>query len=318
MDGLLELRLLNPATDLHLYGQAYNWRRPKRRILPGRMSFAEFTDPNALAIGLFNGELLAVYFLHEVEPRVFQAHFTSRRNVSVVHYCDDQEVSEGNKKDDLQLVCVQQPSSQLSEALLPNTPKRVYEKLAENSQTNSDTETERYSTQHCGSLQATGQADSTTVRGMRYGARYSNASRGLQQAAGNSLAMSSMPSQQTQNCYCYHLAQKRFHESLLAGAAEVARLLLANGADEIHGWVTPRNRPLRSFLSQLGFTEAGVSEFPCASVSNRTTLPIGPRNQRREFVQYVLKAEAIAPVTSTPNVNAKQPDAEYLRLATDT
>lgn len=162
------LQLLDPLTDLALYREAYNWRNDHRRVLPDRMPFESFTDPDALAVGLFDGELQAVYFLHEVEPRKFQSHFTSRRNVS--------------------------------------------------------------------------------------------------------------------------------RETLLVGAAEVAYQVLTNGAEEIEAWVTPRNKPLRSFLESLGFTCVTVQHFPCADVSNGSTLSAEPRNQRREFVKYVLKAEAIGPL----------------------
>lgn len=165
---MFTLQLLDPSTDLALYREAYNWRDGHRRVLPDRMPFESFTDPNALAIGLFNGELQAVYFLHEVEPRVFQAHFTSQRGLD--------------------------------------------------------------------------------------------------------------------------------WDTLLAGATEVAYQVLANGAEEIHAWIIPRNKPLRSFLESLGFTEAGVSLFPCNHPENGSTLSAEPRNQRREFVKYVLKAEAIGPL----------------------
>lgn len=141
----LELRLLDPAVDLPLYREAYNWRSGHRRVLPDRMSFESFTDPHALAIGLFNGELQAVYFLHEVEPRVFQAHFTSQRGTN--------------------------------------------------------------------------------------------------------------------------------WNTLLEGAAEVAYQVLTNGAEEIEAWVTPRNRPLRTFLESLGFTEHQATLF-----------------NNRLFIKYILSA----------------------------
>lgn len=76
------LRLLDPAVDHEFYRQAYDWRENKRHVQPDRMSFEFFTSPDALAIGLFNGELQAVYFLHETEPGNFQAHFTSRRGIA--------------------------------------------------------------------------------------------------------------------------------------------------------------------------------------------------------------------------------------------
>lgn len=81
---MLELRLLDPQTDIDLYREAYDWRRSKTHVQPDRMPFETFAanDPNQIAIGLFNGQFLALYFLHETEPKKFQCHFTSRRNVS--------------------------------------------------------------------------------------------------------------------------------------------------------------------------------------------------------------------------------------------
>lgn len=81
---MLELRLLDPKTDLALYREAYDWRGSKAHVQPDRMSFETFAanDPNQIAIGLFNGQFLALYFLHETEPKKFQCHFTSRRKVS--------------------------------------------------------------------------------------------------------------------------------------------------------------------------------------------------------------------------------------------
>jgi hypothetical protein len=81
---MYQLRLLSPREDIDLYREAYLWReRPKKHVQPDRMSFEGFSseDPRHIAIGLFNGQLLAVYFLHETEPGNFQAHFTSQRNV---------------------------------------------------------------------------------------------------------------------------------------------------------------------------------------------------------------------------------------------
>lgn len=156
------LALLDPATDLDLYSLAYAWRSsPKRHTQPDRMSFEDFTDPNALAIGLFNGELQAVYFLHETEPGVMQAHFTSRHNVS--------------------------------------------------------------------------------------------------------------------------------RETSLLGARLVAEQVLANGATEIHAWVTERNTPLRRFLTELGFVDTTRQQFPCQNDTDGDTLP-NERNQRsKTFVKYVLR-----------------------------
>lgn len=72
------LRALNPQTEIDLYQQAYNWRNSKR----DRMKFEDFAadTPNQIVLGLFNGELQAAYLLHEVEPNVYQCHFTSRRD----------------------------------------------------------------------------------------------------------------------------------------------------------------------------------------------------------------------------------------------
>lgn len=81
---MYQLRLLNPLEDGDLYRVAYSWReKAKKHVQPDRMSLEEFSSDNPchLTIGLFNGELLAVYFLHETEPSIYQAHFTSRRDV---------------------------------------------------------------------------------------------------------------------------------------------------------------------------------------------------------------------------------------------
>lgn len=79
------LRLLDPVDDADLFREAYSWRpKPKAHAQPDRMPFEEFAadHDDQITVGLFNGELRAVYFLHETEPGNFQAHFTSQRNVS--------------------------------------------------------------------------------------------------------------------------------------------------------------------------------------------------------------------------------------------
>lgn len=79
------LRLLDPATDATLFRLAYSWReRPKRHTQPDRMPFEEFAAvrDDQIAVGLFNGTLRALYFLHETEPSAYQAHFTSERGVA--------------------------------------------------------------------------------------------------------------------------------------------------------------------------------------------------------------------------------------------
>lgn len=78
------LRLLDPVEDAALFGEAYSWRpKPKAHAQPDRMPFEEFSAvrDDQITIGLFNGQLRAVYFLHETEPGNFQAHFTSQRGV---------------------------------------------------------------------------------------------------------------------------------------------------------------------------------------------------------------------------------------------
>jgi hypothetical protein len=72
------LRSLDPKTEQHLFQTAYFWRnKPKKN----RLSFEDFAkdDPSQITLGLFNGELQAVYFFHEIAPNVMQAHFTSSR-----------------------------------------------------------------------------------------------------------------------------------------------------------------------------------------------------------------------------------------------
>jgi len=80
----LTLRLLDPTTDLDLYRQAFAWRKPKAHISGPQMAFEAFSadKPTRLTIGLFNGELQAVYFLREFEPKCYESHFTSRKGVS--------------------------------------------------------------------------------------------------------------------------------------------------------------------------------------------------------------------------------------------
>jgi hypothetical protein len=82
---MLELRLLDPLTDHLLYEEAYGWRpEPKAHLQPDRLPFEVFAsdDPRHITMGLFNGQFLGLYFLHEIEPRIFQVHMTSRRKAS--------------------------------------------------------------------------------------------------------------------------------------------------------------------------------------------------------------------------------------------
>ena len=161
------LRLLDPTTDSDLYREAYHWRStPKRHAQPDRMPLKTFTadDPRHLTIGLFNGELQAVYFLHETEPGDFQCHFTSQRNV-------------------------------------PRGP-------------------------------------------------------------------------------------------VLEGARLTAQLLLENGATQLHAWVTERNRPLRQFLTDLGFVDTDRQQFPCQNDTDGGRLPVEGNQPSKTFVKYVLKGES--------------------------
>lgn len=77
-DKVLILRALNPQTEQELFQQAYNWRNNPRK---NRLSFEDFAkdDPSQITLGLFNGELQAVYFFHQIGPNTFQCHFTSKR-----------------------------------------------------------------------------------------------------------------------------------------------------------------------------------------------------------------------------------------------
>lgn len=180
------LRLLDPLTDQPLFAAAYNWRSaPKRHTQPDRLPFAVFADNNPahLAIGLFNGELQAVYFMIEVEPSIYEAHFTSQRNVS--------------------------------------------------------------------------------------------------------------------------------REVLLEGAQQVADAVLSNGGSEIHAWVTPRNKPLQSFLGALGFTATGSQIFPCQNDTDGASLS-SDRNQRM-FVKYSLQVDDHRIKRHQAEVNPEQPSP--VRLA---
>lgn len=82
---MIELRILDPVTDIKFFREAYNWRtRPKKHIQPDRASFQTFTstDPRQIVIGVFNGQFCAAFLLYEYEPGRFEAHFTSRRGTA--------------------------------------------------------------------------------------------------------------------------------------------------------------------------------------------------------------------------------------------
>lgn len=78
----LELRHLNPESDLGLFREAHNWRTLRsQRASSGQMPFEEFVAPNPTqaVMGLFNGEFLAAYMVKEYAPQHFEMHFTAKR-----------------------------------------------------------------------------------------------------------------------------------------------------------------------------------------------------------------------------------------------
>ncbi len=160
-----QLRLLDPVSDLDLYHEAFSWRQPKRHLSLPRIDWDDFTanNPTNLTIGLFNGELQALYFFQEYYPRHFEAHFTTRKGVP--------------------------------------------------------------------------------------------------------------------------------RETVLQGGKEVLDLILSNGGEQVDALILPVNRPLRRFVTQLGFTQVGHCEFStCEDLLKGSS--ILTRNQRREqmFVRYAKRA----------------------------
>ena len=162
------LRLLDPVEDAGLFREAYSWRpKPKAHAQPDRMPFEEFSAvrDDQITIGLLNGQLAAVYFLHETGPGNFQAHFTARRDVP--------------------------------------------------------------------------------------------------------------------------------RDTLLAGAAQVAKDFFAAGANEIHAWVTERNTALKHFLTHLGFECVERTQLSCARTEFRSTM--SPDRNQRVFEKYSLKVNSDRP-----------------------
>lgn len=79
----LLLRSLDPVTERHLFEVAYNWRlKPKRHTQPDRMPLEDFaaTDPTQVVLGLFNGELQAVYLARDVGNARCELHYTCQRH----------------------------------------------------------------------------------------------------------------------------------------------------------------------------------------------------------------------------------------------
>ena len=76
---MLIIRSINPQTERELLEVAYLWRPGKPR--KNRMPFDQFAAdyPNQVVMGLFNGDLIAVYFFHQIGETEYQAHFSADR-----------------------------------------------------------------------------------------------------------------------------------------------------------------------------------------------------------------------------------------------
>lgn len=78
----MNLRALDPNTEIELFCEAYSWRpERKKHLQPDRMSFEEFSssDPTQIVMGLFDEDLCAVFLFREFQPGWFETHFTTRR-----------------------------------------------------------------------------------------------------------------------------------------------------------------------------------------------------------------------------------------------
>lgn len=81
----LDLRVLDPHTDISLFEESYNWRpTPKRHVGTNRASFETYIadDPRQIVIGVFNGQFIAAFLFYEFEPQKYDAHFTSRKGMA--------------------------------------------------------------------------------------------------------------------------------------------------------------------------------------------------------------------------------------------
>jgi hypothetical protein len=80
----LELRILDPVTDVELFREAFHWRSRKRHVGANESTLEDLLsdDPRQITIGVFNGEYCAMFLLYEDEPSKFSAHFTSKRGTS--------------------------------------------------------------------------------------------------------------------------------------------------------------------------------------------------------------------------------------------
>lgn len=72
------LRAINPQTEQDLLLTAYHWRsKPRKNRMPYEQFAADY--PNQVVMGLFDPELIAIYFFHQIGETEFQSHFTSSR-----------------------------------------------------------------------------------------------------------------------------------------------------------------------------------------------------------------------------------------------
>ena len=81
----VELRVLDPTTDIELFKEAYSWRpEPKKHVQTNRVSFEQFAsnDPLNLIVGVFTDQLIAVYAFYEYDKHRFDSHFTARKHTS--------------------------------------------------------------------------------------------------------------------------------------------------------------------------------------------------------------------------------------------
>ena len=84
MDKLI-IRALDPDVDWIHFRDAYNWRTQKRlaRMPEGVVSFEDFSNPlpNEAALGMFNGQLEALFLIQDRGMGLFEVHFTNRQGL---------------------------------------------------------------------------------------------------------------------------------------------------------------------------------------------------------------------------------------------
>ena len=81
---MLQIRPLDPQTDLSLFKEAVSWRSHKKHVGAEEASFESIiaNDPQQIVIGVFNGQFCAVFLLYEDTPKHFSCHMTSKRGTS--------------------------------------------------------------------------------------------------------------------------------------------------------------------------------------------------------------------------------------------